>query len=147
KQRFSQTGVYAGPDVDDLVIALPFCNNTEHIVVLNFLYFTAGVVDESLLFFRNHDVTQTDGKTTAECRLESKFFDIIKELSGTSKGNLLKYLTDNSLEFFLRQQLVDITYFLRYKLVKEYSTGYGVDHFLYQFAVFIFYSHFYLDKS
>ena len=48
--------------------------------------------------------------------------DIIQELCCTSDATNLNYLSDNLLQFFLSQKLVDIPYFFRHKLVEDQST-------------------------
>ena len=119
----------AGPDVDDLLVALAVGDDTVAILLGNLLDFFVCLLDDLFLFFGNHHVDDTDRGAGAGCFLEAEDLELVESFDGLLLACDLIAAPDDLTNLLLADIVVDETNAGRPDLVEADAAGSGLDDF------------------
>src|SRR5690606_711406 len=120
----------AGPDVDDLVIALAVGDDPATVLTLDLADLLPGRRSDLWLVLRNDHIVDSDGDPGLRRDDEAEFLQCVVCLDRAFRRSGPRRLENNVPQLALRHREVDETKLLRPNLVKDNPTNRRADHLL-----------------
>ena len=131
------------PRIDNLVVTLGVGDETHVIVIGDFLDFLIASRHDGLLLWRDDDIVKVEGEACHVRHVVTQVLDSVQELTSPSHTHGLDYVSDDTTQRLLGNDVIEIAHLLRDNLVDDNTSHGSLHHTGLQHAIYqIFHHHF-----